>query len=86
MATAKVHNRSLDLLFSNGGKLDVLLWGYQQLDKAIDEIKSDRRAEFARQRELQNWTIKVCPCGCGLKNDFCDAHLATIAAREELPF
>ena len=72
MATAKIYN------------LDILLWGYRQLDEAIKEIKKERREKaFA---SLRGMTITECPCGCGLLGDFCDTHLATIAAREELPF
>ncbi len=77
-------NESYRLLFHGG--LGVLLWGYQEMDRQFAEANAGRRAEFAYQREMQNWIIEECPCGCGLKNDFCDAHLAAIAAREELPF
>lgn len=80
---AKVKNASERGLFINGGRLDILIWGYQELDRQIGEAIVERRQTTRMQFDV----VDECPCGCGLKNDICDAHLDAVAqANDELPF
>lgn len=79
---AKAKNASERKLFM-GGRLDILLWGYQELDSQIDEAITERRQAIKIQFKI----VDECPCGCGLKNDICNAHLDAIAkANNDLPF
>jgi len=72
--TAKQRNKS--------GRLDILLWGVQECDRQMAELKQEQKARFSEFGK-----IKECPCGCGLKNDICDDQLARVkAASDDIPF
>jgi hypothetical protein len=76
---AKRYNRSIRLLYLNGGRLDLLLYGLQESQRQFDEQdKMDMKA-FG--------FVKECPCGCGLKGEICKKQLAKVrAANDEIPF
>lgn len=74
---AKTRNESYHRLFTNGGRLDILLWAYQE---AEDEPEVTR-LDFGHQ------TIKECPCGCGLENDVCEERKIKMKKlADEIPF
>lgn len=76
-------NTSERSLFLNGGRLDILMWGYREMVRQIDEAISERRRSMRELFPL----VDECPCGCGLQNDICNAHLdAVAAANDEIPF
>jgi hypothetical protein len=78
---AKQRNESYTLLFNNG--LDVLLWGYQEMERQIDEFNEERRRPIRKILDV----VSECSCGCGLKNAVCDACLDAIRMKnEKLPF
>jgi len=81
---AKRLNESHRRLFINGG-LDILLWGVQKAERQFAEAREERRAQFFAS--LKDARFEVCPCGCGLKGDVCDSHIAIVNAQnEQLPF
>lgn len=77
-------NRSHRLLFINGS-LDILLWASEEAKRQFAEARQERRARFFAS--LAGARVEVCPCGCGLKGDVCDSHIATVNTRnEQIPF
>lgn len=81
---AQQKNLSETLLFERGGRLDILLWGYQELERQAEEGRREHKVLFGGGKlEL----IEECPCGCGLKNDICEARrLAMDVINGEIPF
>lgn len=73
---SKKSNASLRALFINGGRMDIL---FEDADLPLEE--TNERFIFRPQ------LIKECPCGCGLKNDICDARAAAVKRlNDEIPF
>ena len=60
-------NASTTSLFINGGRMDIL---FEDADRPLEE--TNERFIFRPQ------LIKECPCGCGLKNNVCDARAAAV--------
>jgi len=75
---AQQRNKSLRLLYN--GVLNVL---WEECNHQIDELVAEKR-QGAR---CTIGTVEECPCGCGLQNDICDAHLDAVRiANEKIPF
>lgn len=77
---AKNRNISHRLLFTNGGRLDLLTYGTAELNRQMDELRAERRTQWR-----QEYGERPCPCGCG-EPGACDTYLAQIAATDDLPF
>jgi hypothetical protein len=77
---AKSRNRSLRSLYLTGGKLDILLWGYAEMER---QCGTSNKKKF----DVGNDVIDECPCGCGLLNDICPDRVAKMKAQaDEIPF
>ncbi len=87
---AKTRNSALKAAFKDGGWGDVLLWGKLESDRQIEESCQREKEEAHRimVKGLKSFgTIEECPCGCGLKEEICEAHVSAIVAKnEEIPF
>jgi hypothetical protein len=77
-------------MFLNGGRLDVLMYGYEESERQFAEARKREKDEALKimVRGLREFgAIKECPCGCGLKNDICQAHASVVADKnDEIPF
>lgn len=79
---AKHINAAYRSLYMNGGRLLAL---FAETERQFTEAR-------AEQEELKKWKslarpVAECPCGCGLKNDICDAQAERVKmANEDLPF
>lgn len=83
---AKNKNQSERRLFLQGGRLDILLWEYSELNRQLNETNDEcQPIQFERGLELLKECL--CPCGCGLKNDICPDRAAfTKRLNDEIPF
>jgi len=60
--------------------ITILVWASQELNRQMDELKREDKASLFDP-------VEECPCGCGLKDDVCDAQLARVKAKNDaLPF
>jgi hypothetical protein len=72
-------NTSYTRLYNDG--LGILLWGYTEMNRQIDELIAERRASLREQ-----FPLEPCVCGCG-EMGACDAQLDRVALEnDELPF
>ena len=50
---------------------------------ALAEMRQEEAETRAKWREVALMTYSECPCGCGLKNDVCDAQAERIRIENE---
>ena len=83
---AKHKNASERALFLSGGRLDVLMYGHQQLEQCRQQEKEE--AHKIMTRGLKSFgRITECPCGCGLQGDICEAYASEIIRKnDDVPF
>ncbi len=85
---AQTRNSALTAAFKYGGRGDVLL-GLGTESESEESRQSDKEeAHRIMVKGLKSFgNILECPCGCGLKEEICEAHLAKIALKNaEIPY
>lgn len=75
-------------LFFSGSQLDILLWGYAEMDRQLARAEEERAAIRHRNEfGVSNDLVSECPCGCGLKGDICEVRAETVKRiNSEIPF